>query len=253
MQLSYTSSVVLLGLISGTCAVPFTPLQGRAVSPDNTCGTTGSGGNTNAYTCPTELPCCSTNGWCGSTDAYCLSTNGCQSGFGTCTVVNVTISTGSGGSSATDQTCGPGIGSCASNECCSLAGYCGTTEEYCRAPDCQFTYGPACDANKVPSGTNTSSIARTPLGSVLYGSAGIYDCANAGDMALTFDDGPYIYTSHILDVLDKYNAKATFFITGNNNAKGAIDDTTLAWPALIKYVALVPVPKLPNLPVPRPI
>jgi hypothetical protein len=91
--------------------------------------------------------------------------------------------------------------------------------EYCAAPDCQFNYGPACDANKVPSGTNTSSIPRNQVGSVLYGSAGIYDCSQVGDMALTFDDGPFIYTSHILDLLAKYNAKATFFVTGNNNGK----------------------------------
>jgi hypothetical protein len=91
--------------------------------------------------------------------------------------------------------------------------------DYCAAPDCQFNYGPACDANMVPAGTNTSSIPRDLLGSVLYGSAGIYDCVNPGDMALTFDDGPFIYTSHILDLLDQYNASATFFITGNNNGK----------------------------------
>lgn len=30
---------------------------------------------------------------------------------------------------------------------------------------------------------------------------------------LTFDDGPYKYTSSLLDVLDKYNVKATFFVT----------------------------------------
>jgi hypothetical protein len=89
--------------------------------------------------------------------------------------------------------------------------------DYCRAPDCQFNYGPACDANAIPSGTNTSSIPRTKIGDVLYGSAGIYDCAVAGDMALTFDDGPYIYTSHILDLLKQYNSSATFFVTGNNN------------------------------------
>jgi len=38
-------------------------------------------------------------------------------------------------------------------------------------------------------------------------------------MALTFDDGPFIYTSHILDLLAQYNASATFFITGNNNGQ----------------------------------
>lgn len=36
-------------------------------------------------------------------------------------------------------------------------------------------------------------------------------------IALTFDDGPHpIYTPRILDILDKYNIKATFFIIGVN-------------------------------------
>ena len=33
---------------------------------------------------------------------------------------------------------------------------------------------------------------------------------------LTFDDGPSSHTDKILDILNKYNAKATFFVTGNN-------------------------------------
>lgn len=33
---------------------------------------------------------------------------------------------------------------------------------------------------------------------------------------LTFDDGPSKYTPKVLDILDKYNCKATFFITGMN-------------------------------------
>ena len=33
---------------------------------------------------------------------------------------------------------------------------------------------------------------------------------------LTFDDGPSNNTKKILDILDKYNAKATFFVTGTN-------------------------------------
>ncbi|EPQ66430.1 Chitin deacetylase [Blumeria graminis f. sp. tritici 96224] len=133
-----------------------------------------------------------------------------------------------------DKTCGPGAGSCAANECCSAAGFCGTSADYCTSPDCQFRYGPSCDANRVPSGRNTSSIPRGKVGSVMYGAEGIYNCANAGDVALTFDDGPGPYTSHILDVLDRYNAKATFFISGNNNGKGAIDTANLPWPELIR-------------------
>ncbi len=35
-----------------------------------------------------------------------------------------------------------------------------------------------------------------------------------GTIYLTFDDGPGVYTSALLDILKKYNVKATFFVTG---------------------------------------
>lgn len=35
-------------------------------------------------------------------------------------------------------------------------------------------------------------------------------------VALTFDDGPNYNTNRILDILDKYNVKATFFVLGTN-------------------------------------
>lgn len=135
--------------------------------------------------------------------------------------------------STAQNVCGPNVGSCAANECCSVAGFCGTSPDYCISPDCQFRYGPACDANHIPSGKNTTSIPRDKVGSVQYGADGIYNCVNTGDVALTFDDGPSPYTSHILDVLDRYNAKATFFISGNNNGKGSID-TNSQWSSLIQ-------------------
>lgn len=34
-----------------------------------------------------------------------------------------------------------------------------------------------------------------------YGGVGIYDCENDGDIAITFDDGPYEYTEDLLDLL----------------------------------------------------
>lgn len=34
---------------------------------------------------------------------------------------------------------------------------------------------------------------------------------------LTFDDGPSTYTNKLLDILKKYNVKATFFVTGNGS------------------------------------
>lgn len=134
---------------------------------------------------------------------------------------------------ARDNVCGPGVGSCSAGQCCSPAGYCGTGSAYCAAPDCQLAYGPACDGNQVPSGASTANLPRPQLGQVLLGGAGIYDCVNAGDVAFTFDDGPYIYTSTLLDKLKAYGAKATFFITGNNLGKGPIDSTA-QWSSLIQ-------------------
>ena len=39
---------------------------------------------------------------------------------------------------------------------------------------------------------------------------------------LTFDDGPCSYTEKLLDVLQKYDAKATFFVVGNKSRKDLI-------------------------------
>ena len=39
---------------------------------------------------------------------------------------------------------------------------------------------------------------------------------NLRKVYLTFDDGPSIYTEEILDILKRYNVKATFFVTGMN-------------------------------------
>ncbi|KAF2191086.1 carbohydrate esterase family 4 protein [Zopfia rhizophila CBS 207.26] len=127
----------------------------------------------------------------------------------------------------TDGQCGEGFGSCAEGYCCSGSGWCGQGGDYCYSPGCNYQYGPACPENVTPAGTNTSSVARTALGSVPYGGAGIYNCVNPGTVAITYDDGPLDgTTSHILDVFKSYNAKATFFITGNNINKGQIDTTS---------------------------
>jgi peptidoglycan/xylan/chitin deacetylase (PgdA/CDA1 family) len=61
----------------------------------------------------------------------------------------------------------------------------------------------------------------------------IYDCVQDNVVALSYDDGPYNYTSELLDILKSYGFQATFFITGNNNGKGEID-ITAPYPDLIK-------------------
>ncbi|KAL4817445.1 hypothetical protein BDW67DRAFT_159524 [Aspergillus spinulosporus] len=54
----------------------------------------------------------------------------------------------------------------------------------------------------------------------VHASYGVYihHCYVPGTVALTFDDGPYIYTEELLDTLAQYGAKATFFVNGHNLA-----------------------------------
>ncbi|RYP03239.1 hypothetical protein DL764_005286 [Monosporascus ibericus] len=89
---------------------------------------------------------------------------------------------------------------CAPGYCCSVAGWCGKDKAYCWAPDCQIDFGPGCDGNKKPKGEDTSDVPRPKVGNVPYGGTGIYRCVNEGDIALTYDDGPFEYTGDLLDV-----------------------------------------------------
>ncbi|KAM0281834.1 hypothetical protein ACHAQH_003323 [Verticillium albo-atrum] len=98
---------------------------------------------------------------------------------------------------------------------------------------CGIEYGPSCDANIRPSGPETKNVPRPKVGSVPYGTS-IRHCTRPGDIALTFDDGPFIYTDDLLDKLKNYDAKATFFVTGNNLGKGQINDHNTAWPGLLR-------------------
>lgn len=69
--------------------------------------------------------------------------------------------------------------------------------------------------NQKPGGADTSGVARPKLGSLPYGGGGIYDCVNAGDIALTFDDGPYLYTSDLLDKLQVRDGAWSSEVTTN--------------------------------------
>lgn len=54
----------------------------------------------------------------------------------------------------------------------------------------------------------TAAQAVPPAGTV------ITQCSRPGVMALTFDDGPYIYEQQLVQRLNAAGAKATFFVTG---------------------------------------
>ncbi|KAF9282276.1 hypothetical protein BGZ68_006087 [Mortierella alpina] len=45
----------------------------------------------------------------------------------------------------------------------------------------------------------------------------IMTCSRPGMVAITFDDGPFLYTNQLLDILKAKKVKATFFLNGDNN------------------------------------
>ncbi|CAE6523283.1 unnamed protein product [Rhizoctonia solani] len=60
----------------------------------------------------------------------------------------------------------------------------------------------------------------------------ITKCTQPNTVALTFDDGPYVNTKKLVDLLDSNGAKGTWFVNGNN--WGCIYDNNNA--ASVKYV-----------------
>lgn len=137
---------------------------------------------------------------------------------------------------ASGQKCGVQNGgtSCPPGFCCSQDGECGTGRAFCDAPYCQYQYGPTCDDNATPAGANTSSVPRPVLGSIQYGGSGVWNCTKPGYVALTYDDGPYIYTAELLDILSRRKVPATFFLTGNNYGKHGMDNESTPYPGLIR-------------------
>ncbi|KAF0644234.1 hypothetical protein FPSE5266_12154 [Fusarium pseudograminearum] len=68
----------------------------------------------------------------------------------------------------------------------------------------------------------TLTIPTYPKKRALSAGVAIYSCTTPGTVALTFDDGPFIYTESVLDQLASAGFKATFFLNGYN--LGNIED-----------------------------
>lgn len=67
-----------------------------------------------------------------------------------------------------------------------------------------------------PAKTNPKLMNRPKPGGVPYGQL-IKTCKDPGTVALTFDDGPFQYTSGLLDILKSNGGiRATFFVNGKN-------------------------------------
>lgn len=167
-----------------------------SVSAQN-CGPTAG----NARCMDASAPCCSQYGWCGITTAHCST--GCQPLFGMCGAVAPPPVSGN---------CGPTAGNarCSGTECCSQYGWCGTTSAHCEA-GCQSLFG-TCGTPPPPPPPPQPTI--------------ITECTTANSIAITYDDGPYLYTTKLLDILRANRVKATFFVNGKN--RNDINDPTVA-------------------------
>lgn len=70
--------------------------------------------------------------------------------------------------------------------------------------------------NTLLARNNLAILSHVPIGAV------INQCTVPGTIALTFDDGPYVYTPTVLDTLAAYGAVATFFLNGvNQDGRGS--------------------------------
>jgi peptidoglycan/xylan/chitin deacetylase (PgdA/CDA1 family) len=217
------------------------------ISTNGRCG--GSNG-----VCPNNL-CCSKYGYCGQTNDYCGT--GCQSEFGKCnsktttkksttttkksttkksttttkksTTTSKKVTTTKKATTTTNIStngkCGGTNGVCPNNLCCSKYGYCGKTDEYC-GKGCQSEFG-KCNTTTTTQKTSQPTVKPNPNKAPFKF---YYQCKNKNEWALTFDDGPYKFDNDLLDLLKKYNVKATFFINGDN----VLDITTKQGEEIIK-------------------
>ncbi|KAJ4385815.1 hypothetical protein N0V93_010246 [Gnomoniopsis smithogilvyi] len=76
---------------------------------------------------------------------------------------------------------------------------------------------PDSTSSELPSLDYLAQLPRPELGSEPYGQV-ITSCTVPGTLALTFDDGPWRYTSDLLDLLKRKGVRATFFVCGSNMA-----------------------------------
>lgn len=80
-----------------------------------------------------------------------------------------------------------------------------------------------------PNSTHNLALRDVPRGII------IEHCTVPGTVALTFDDGPFLHTARVLDLLESYGAKATFFINGENWSRN-IDDPATGYPDLLRRI-----------------
>eukprot|EP00835_Amoeboradix_gromovi_P003692 NODE_254_length_12812_cov_0.286872.p3 type:complete len:460 gc:universal NODE_254_length_12812_cov_0.286872:12576-11197(-) len=206
------------------------------ISTDGTCNS--------KLDCPSGL-CCSIHGYCGTTDAYCKGANcskqcpATSTGLNTATTakaatttvkaatttVKATTTTAAANPTSTDFTCSATL-DCPSGLCCSIYGYCGTTDAYCGS-DCQRQCTVTSSTLFATGSIKTTATAKATSTAVAVPppnlSAPLRNCKLDKTVAWTFDDGPDpALTKQLMDKIDarvaagKARVPITFFDIGTN-------------------------------------
>jgi len=207
------------------CQIQYCTCRINRISTDGRCGP-----NYDGKICPNGQ-CCSIYGWCGTDHEFCGK--GCLKNYGQCS--SPSSRANSDDLITHDGRCGDNGRRCPNGQCCSKYGWCGTGSSFC-GTGCQSKFG-SCDGVDSPfvfgeeeeeeeegEGDNDDS---TPS------KIKIFDrCKHDNQWALTFDDGPFQYDEDLLDFLKSVDAKATFFLNGNN----AMDITSKTGRNIVKRI-----------------
>eukprot|EP00731_Ephydatia_muelleri_P008197 Em0004g535a len=108
---------------------------------------------------------------------------------------------------STDGSCQSGGAVCPRGYCCSRQEWCGTTPAHCGA-GCQVGW----ERRSSPSTILPSSTPVTSVGPLRV----IESCVIPNAVAITFDDGPYKYTSEVAQQFTRVGGRVTFFVNGLN-------------------------------------
>lgn len=202
-------SLILAALAACTHAATLQTRQTKNISSTGQCGNLPNG----IFVCPQGNNCCSQYGYCGSSLSYCGA--GCQSEFSDeCepksspspqAAVKTIDPTGKGRCGKHD---GKEYGCVGTANCCSKAGICGNSFEYCSV-GCQMGFSQGCHLNSKPLAYNRKKNPKATYGKL------ISKCKIPGTAALTLSTGPHPeFTKRAIEVLAGYGVKATFFVEG---------------------------------------
>ncbi|CAG8471604.1 130_t:CDS:2 [Ambispora leptoticha] len=156
----------------------------------------GCGSNNGGEKCASGY-CCSQYGYCGKGTAYC--DQGCQSDYGDCRAITSSLASTTTSSAVTYTSASTTTSSAATYTSAST-----TTNSAATYTSASTTTSSATTSTCNPP-TSPSVVAVT-----------YRTCIKSNSYALTFDDGPMMWTHELLDTLKAKNITATFFVNGHN-------------------------------------